>query len=86
MCKAKNNHCVMRKHSRAASGASSEYMQEGGGRNGEGGRENVEGGGAISGMDSCRLQLLSNTDCKGQSSLYFRHFNFKKKIFIRTDA
>lgn len=87
MCKAKNNHCVMRKHSRAASGASSGYMQEGGGRNGEGGgRENVEGGGAISGMDSCRLQLLSNTDCKGQSSLYFRHFNFKKKIFIRTDA
>lgn len=52
----------------------------------KGGRENVEGGGAISGMDSCRLQLLSNTDCKGQSSLYFRHFNFKKKIFIRTDA
>lgn len=37
MCKAKNNHCVMRKHSRAASGASSGYMQEGGGRNGEGG-------------------------------------------------
>lgn len=35
MCKAKNNHCVMRKHSRAASGASSGYMQEGGGRNGE---------------------------------------------------
>lgn len=47
MCKAKNNHCVMRKQSRAASGASSGYMQEGGGRNGEGGRGNMEGGGAI---------------------------------------
>lgn len=40
----------------------------------------------LSGMDSCCRQLLSNTEYKGQSSLYFRHFNFKKKIFVRTDA
>lgn len=36
MCNAKNNHCVMRKQNEAASGASTGYMQEGGGRNSPG--------------------------------------------------
>lgn len=38
-------------------------------------------GGVLRGMAGCWPQLFSNTDYdyKGQSFLYFRHFNFKKE-------